>query len=250
MIASFHLVHYRRPIFRQRVFPLVKGLLFWRPFSTGPDFRGLKPGFTRTALARPEFRRWGFFGIWQEEAAVDHFLEASQVAREWKERGAEAWHVWLQPTSVVTHVGESWPGVKMLEEGLSVGAPKAPAVVLTRADVRLPKLPAFWFGSTYPAVSDVRKAAGFIAGLAMTERPFVEVATFTVWRSRDDAADFAYRRRPHQEIVVRNSRERIMKAFSAAYFYPNRSRGTWQRQDPVALACRPPEPDGPKNPED
>jgi heme-degrading monooxygenase HmoA len=89
-------------------------------------------------------------------------------------------------------------------------------------------------------VADVRKAPGFIAGIAMTERPFIEVATFTVWQSRDDATNFAYRRRPHQEIVAQNERQRIMKAFSKAYFYPKRSAGTWRGQDPLSVARREP----------
>ena len=241
MIASFHLVHFKRPVLLPRSLPSVDGLLFWCPFSTGPDFMALKPTFTRLTLAKPDFRRWGFFGVWQEEAALNQFLETSPVVLEWRERRAEAWHVWLQPTLVTSHVGDTWPGVKMLEESVSVESPKTPAVVLTRADLRFSKVPVFWLGTTYPAVNDVRSAPGFIDGIAMTERPFIEVATFTVWQSRDDAINFAYRRRPHQEIVTRNERQRIMKAFSTAHFYPKRSAGTWRGQDPLSVARREPD---------
>ena len=234
MIASFHLVHYPRTKLRQSVFPRADGLCFWRPFSTGPDFTALKPNFTRVTLAKPEFRRWGFFAIWQEEAALNRFLEASPIAREWQERGAETWHVWLQPI----HVGGSWQGMKLLEGLQTVEVPNAPVVVLTRADVRLSKVPVFWLWATYRAVTDVREAPGFVAGVAMTERPFVEVATFTVWRSYDDATNFAYRRQAHQGIIARNDQERIFKAFSAGYFHPYRSAGTWRGQDPASVARR------------
>ena len=234
MIASFHLVHYRRPKLRQSVLPRADGLCFWRPFSTGPDFTALKANFTRATLAKPEFRRWGFFAIWQEEAALNRFLEASPVAREWQERATETWHGWLQPI----HAGGSWRGMKLLEGLQPVEVPKAPVVVLTRADVRLLKVPVFWLWATYPAMTDVRQAPRFVAGVAMTERPFVEVATFTVWRSHDDATNFAYRRRAHQGIIARNDQERIMKAFSAAYFHLYRSAGTWRGQDPASVARR------------
>lgn len=235
MIASFHLVHYLRPKLRQSQFTGADGLCFWRPFSTGPDFTALKPNFTRLTLARPEFRRWGFFGIWQEEAALNHFLEASPVAREWQKRGAETWHIWLQPI----RARGNWQGTKLLEGVDSVEAPHAPAALLTRVDIRLSKVPAFWLGATYPAVTDVRKAPGFVAGVAMTELPLVEAATFTIWRSCGDATNFAYSRSAHQEIVARNGRERITKMFSAAYFHPYRSVGTWRGQDPLSLARQP-----------
>ena len=83
-------------------------------------------------------------------------------------------------------------------------------------------------------MSDVREAPGFVAGVAMTERPFVDVATFTVWRSLDDAVNFAYQRRAHSDIVARNQRERIMKAFFAGYFHLYRSAGTWRGQNPAS----------------
>ena len=235
MIASFHLVHYSRPKLHQSQFTGADGLCFWRPFSTGPDFTALKPNFTRLTLAKPEFRRWGFFGIWQEEAALNHFLEASPVAREWQQRGAETWHVWLQPI----RAGGSWPGMKLLEGLDPVDATNAPVAVLTRVDIRLSKVPVFWLWATYPAVTDVRKAPGFVAGVAMTELPFVEAATFTIWRSYGDATNFAYSRRAHQEIVERNDQDRIVKAFSVAYFHPYRSVGTWRGQDPVSVARQP-----------
>jgi hypothetical protein len=201
----------------------------WRPFSTGPDFGALKPGFTRLSLVQPEFRRWGFFGMWEDESALERFLESSRLARDWKERSAEAWHVWLKP---IRSAG-TWNGLNPLEGCNTADAPRAPVVVLTRGDVRVSKLPAFWLWATRTAVNDVLEAPGFVAGVAMTERPFVEVATFTVWSALEDAVSFAYKRQAHKRIITRNREEGIFKAFFAAYFYPYHSAGTWRGQDPI-----------------
>jgi hypothetical protein len=231
MIASFHLVHYRRRKFHQGKPPQVEGLSFWRHLSPGPDFTALRADFTPFTLARPDFTRWAFFGVWQTEAALSLFLESAPLAQEWRDQAAEAWHVWLKPL----RSSGTWQGTNPVEQFDTADSPKSPVVVLTRGDVRFSKLAAFWLWGTYAAVTDVRKAPGFISGITMTERPFVEVATFTVWQSLNDAASFAYKRFVHQEIVARNQRERIMKAFFAGYFYPYRSAGTWRGKDPVSI---------------
>jgi hypothetical protein len=232
MIASFHLVHYRRPRFHESRLQQIPGLTFWRPFSTGPDFTALKPGFNRLALAAPEFKRWAFFGIWQDENALKLFLENSSIAREWEERAAETWHVGLMPI----RSSGTWRGENPLE-GLDLSeVPKCPVAVLTRADIRLSKLHVFWLWGTHPAVSDVRQASGLVAGLAMTERPLVEAATFTVWRSLDDVINFAYKRTAHQGLIARNQREQVFKAFFATYFFPFQSAGTWRGKDPASVA--------------
>ena len=147
MIASFHLVHYRRRKLSQGRPARTPGLRFWRPLSTGPDFTALNPGVGRIALARPEFKRWAFFGVWEDENALGHFLDTSRLAREWAGHGDEAWHVWLKP---IRSAG-TWHQINPLEECDGTDVPQAPVAVLTRGDVRVSKLPAFWFwGHTSP----------------------------------------------------------------------------------------------------
>jgi heme-degrading monooxygenase HmoA len=230
MIASYHLVHYRNRKFRQNNVPRVDGLNFWRHLSTGPDFTALKPDFTRFTLSRPDFTRWAFFGVWQTEAALNVFLESAPLTQEWKRQAVEVWHVWLKP---IRSAG-TWHGKNPVEQFDPPDRSNCPVVALTRGDVRLSKLRAFWWSSTYPAISDVLKAPGFISGIAMTERPFMEVATCTVWQSLNDATSFALKRPAHQELIARNQREGIMKAFFSAYFYAYRSAGTWRGNDPVS----------------
>jgi hypothetical protein len=232
MITSFHLVHYQRRRFHQSRLQEIPGLTFWRPFSTGPDFTALKPGFTPLTLAAPEFKRWAFLGIWQDENALKLFLENSSVAREWEGKAVETWHCWLMPI----RSSGTWHGENPFEAFDLPEVRTSPVAVFTRADVRISKLHVFWLRGTHSAVSDVRQAPGLVAGLAMTERPLVEVATFTVWRSLHDAMNFAYKRRAHQGLIERNQRDQVFKAFFAAYFFPFRSAGTWRGEDPVSLA--------------
>jgi hypothetical protein len=230
MIASFHLVKYRRRRFLPPRPPGADGLEFWRPLSTGPDFRRIPAGFGSLDLAKPNFRRWGFFGVWRDERAVERFLGVPAAGRDWRAGAEETWDIRLRPI----RCGGTWEGSNPLGAFDATGLPGEPVVALTRGDVRLARLPAFWFGATKIAVTDVRLAPGFLAGIAMTQRPFLDVSTLTIWKSLDDAVDFAYRRRAHSSLVARNREERIFSAFFFAYFSPSRSSGTWDGRDPLA----------------
>jgi hypothetical protein len=65
MIASFHIVHFkRRSYFQNKKTPDgIAGLRFWKPLSIGPDFNALPKDFSRWDVAKPNFRRWGFMGV-------------------------------------------------------------------------------------------------------------------------------------------------------------------------------------------
>lgn len=231
MIASFHLVHYRDRRFVQsrRAARNVAGLRFWRPLGIGPDWGALPADFNRWTLARPDFKRWSFFGVWEDEAALEGFLAESALARKWREAAKEVWHVRLKPV----RTQGTWRGLKPLEGLEPEELPQAPVAVLTRVEIRARKVPTFWLSMTRVAAADIRKAPGLLAGLAMVERPYFEAMTFTLWQSRDDAMNFAYKRPAHVGLTERSRSEKVASFFSA-HFYPYRSEGTWYGRDPLS----------------
>lgn len=91
MIASFHIVHFKKPyLVQSKKTNGVDGLRYWKPLSIGPDFKALPEDFSRWALAKPNFRRWGFFGVWEDEAALQSFVLESPIGRRWRETSFSA----------------------------------------------------------------------------------------------------------------------------------------------------------------
>ena len=88
-------------------------------------------------------------------------------------------------------------------------------------------------------MNDVLEVPGFLAGIALVERPFMEVMSFTLWTSKDNVMDFARRRPAHSGLIERDRTEHIFRAFHYAHFHPYRSEGTWYGQDPLSYGQGP-----------
>jgi spheroidene monooxygenase len=238
MVGSFHLVTFRR----RKLLPPgrspsdIDGLRFWRALSTGKDpFHSMPPDVSSARLLQPNLREWAFFGVWESEADLDHFVGASDLAESWTTDSAETWTVWLKPISCR---GE-WPGVQALRDLGDDRLPDAPAALITRLDLPFGAPRAMWFSVVPGIAGHTASVPGLLAGVPIMDRPYVNPMTFSVWSSFDDARSFAYRQAPHQQAVGRlhSAREDVVARFSSARFYPYRSQGTWKGANPLPASA-------------
>ena len=231
-IASFHLVRerpWRSPLAMARLgtdrlrLPRVDGLVFWRLLGTG---RGDDTGPSADA------RRTALFAVWDDEAALDRFLDESPIARRWS-RGDEDWHVRLR--GVGGH--GTWRGVDPLA-GLERGSADGPVAIITRADVHRRSWRAF--RSAGPPVNDeLRRAEGLLAVVGIGEAPVGRLGTFSLWRSMADARRFATAMPEHRAVVARTRREDWYGEELFARFEPYGSSGSWTGRDPLAERIAP-----------
>lgn len=225
-IASFHLVResaLRTPLALARLgtdrlrLRRVPGLLFWRVLGSGRDDRtGPGADLARTAL----------FAVWEDEAALDRFLETHRIAQR-RQTADEHWSVRLRGLG-----GHGrWRQFDPLAD-LEAGSPGTPVAVITRAAVR----PGAWREFTRASRlvdAELHRAAGLLDVVAIGEAPVGRLATFSLWESLEAATAFAYSMPGHREVVRRTRDETWYTEEFFGRFEPYGSTGTWNGRDPL-----------------
>jgi len=82
--------------------------------------------------------------------------------------------------------------------------------VLTRATIRLSKLKSFW-GNVDSVAKQMAGAEGLITSLGIGEIPLIKQATFSVWKSKADMKNFAYKMNEHAEVIRKTKKENWYK---------------------------------------
>jgi hypothetical protein len=230
VIASFHLVEYRKRAFSppKQLAGQVAGLHFWRPLNIGGDFAWFREHPSRWSLYRrlkPDFRRWAFYAVWEEEAALEQFLTASETSRVWSETTAEACHFWLRPN----HARGAWKGTRLLQSAGN-GHSDGPVAHLVRLDLTLRGTLAMWGFAAPHLLHHLPGRDDLLLGLPLVDRPYMQPVSFTVWRTSESALTFAHRDQDHRDAVarVRRSQDDLMERYSTGSFEPYRCDGTWK----------------------
>ena len=78
--------------------------------------------------------------------------------------------------------------------------------VLTRATIRLSKLKAFW-SNVEGVAKQMVGAEGLITSLGIGEVPFIKQATLSVWKSKADMKNFAYKMHEHADVIRKTKKE-------------------------------------------
>lgn len=242
MIASFHIVEYRKPKLSppKRLANAVAGLRFWRPLNVGGDFAWFREHPSRRSLyprLKPDFRRWAFYAVWDDETALEEFRTASKTGRAWSETTVQACHLWLHPT----RVRGSWEGTRLLHGHERAEETDGPVAHIVRLDLSLRGTLAMWGSAAPQLLHHLPDRNDMLLGLPLVDRPYVQPVSFSVWRTPQSAMTFAYRDKGHTGAVarVRRSQPNLLDRYSTASFKPYRCDGTWNGRKILAPSIAP-----------
>jgi hypothetical protein len=239
LIASLHLVEYRKRALSppKRLAGHVAGLRFWRPLNIGGDFAWFREHPSRRSLyprLKPDFHRWAFYAVWEEEAALEGFLTASEIGCGWSEAAAEACHFWLRPN----RVRGPWAGMQVLRASETPGQAGRPVAYLARLDLSPRGTLAMWGSAAPGLLHHLPDSDELLLGLPLVDRPYTQPVSFSVWRTRQSAMRFAHRDEGHRDAVrrVQSSQRDVVDRFSSGRFEPYRCEGTWKARNVLSLA--------------
>ena len=223
MIVSVHLADVG-PLRAQR-------LLFGGPSAeTVPGMVSAETAMTAPLgrrLPRPNPGRIGLIAAWENDAAIDRFLDSHRVGR----RLAAGWHVRLQPLRCFG----SWRAMPGLPSEELPVEDDEPVVVLTLGRLRFLRVRPF-LSSGAPAERDAVADPAMVAstGFARPALPRL-VSTFSIWRSAAAMREYAFARAGSHQAAVRADRSHPFHHESAfVRFRPLASHGSWDGHDPLA----------------
>jgi hypothetical protein len=223
MIASVHLADVGPAtalrLLRENLDPdTVQGLSYAQVTATAPLGGQLLP--------RPNPGRVGLIATWQDDSALDRFLDTHPLAR----RLAHGWWARLQPTHVFGH----WPGMADLLASEQPMDAHEQVAVLTIGRLRLTQTLRFLRASAAAEQLALRDPALLHStGLA---RPRALLCTFSVWQST--AAMRAYAGGASEPAHAAASRAHAARPFhhESAFirFRPYSVEGSWDSSEASA----------------
>ncbi|KAA5534468.1 hypothetical protein F0919_07545 [Taibaiella lutea] len=168
-------------------------------------------------------RQVAVFAQWENEAAIDHFLNKNSLGK----IVAKGWHVRL------TFLRQ-WGAISEFEipdELLESDAPDAPVVAVTLARMKLPEIPRFirW---GRPVEKLVRDHPGTILSLASIRLPRT-ISTFSIWKSQKEMTDMVRghsavpQPERHADAMKERERKDFHFEFTTLRFKPISEFGEW-----------------------
>jgi hypothetical protein len=191
----------------------VKGLIFYKLLGSGAQ-----NGFSII----PNFGTYMLLCVWQSEEEANQFLNTHSYLEKYRSKSKETLTVYAK----AAEVHGQWDGKQPFETSAQLENDK-PVMVLTRATIRFSKLISFW-----SKVGKVSKSLENYSGLALSigvgEWPLIQQATISVWQTKSEMMDYAYKNQKHREVVLLTRKLNWYKEEMFARFVPYKSNGTWQ----------------------
>jgi hypothetical protein len=196
---------------------IAPGLQFFKLLGSGDGFS-----------LKPDFSTYGLLCVWNNRQVAKKFFNESAIFEKFKKNSVEHWTVYMHP--VLSH--GYWSGVAPFQTNKNPITPNELLAVITRATLDPKHIWRFW--QYVPRVgAAVHTHEGLIFTKGIGELPIVQQATFSLWRSKKDMVDFAYKNPYHTEVIKKTRELGWYTEELFAQFSPFYTEGTWNGFNPL-----------------
>ncbi|MCR9289507.1 MAG: DUF3291 domain-containing protein [Bacteroidetes bacterium] len=195
------------------------GLSFYKLMGSG---KGL--GFNPL----PDWSVYSLLQIWESEADADAFFKESLLIKKYQDHTSELWTLYMKNISAAG----LWSGGNPFKKSDSLSDNNPLIAVITRATIKIKKLPHFWkyVPTSHKSLSNNK---GLIYTKGIGEIPIIQMATFSLWKDLASVKQFAYQSKEHQVAIKKTRALDWYKEELFSRFQPYKSIGTWEGKNPL-----------------
>ena len=207
--------------FAHRYLKNTEGLRFYKLMGTGKD-AGFNPF--------PDWSTYAILQVWNSQQEADQFIDHSKLMQKYLARASERWSLYL---GAIQSKG-TWNGENPFTLTDVPKDKNSMLAIITRASIRPGKLRRFW---SYVPTSErpLANNSGLLFKKGIGEVPFLQMATFSIWKSEEYLKDFAYRSEEHAKAIKMTQELDWYSEELFARFIPIRSVGSWNGINPLDL---------------
>ncbi|WP_138434707.1 DUF3291 domain-containing protein [Winogradskyella algicola] len=194
----------------------IKGQVLYKLMGSG------KNGFSPS----PDWSVYALLQVWDNEASADAFYKHSELNKRFKSKSKE--HIIFYLKHIKSH--GAWSGKNPFVKSDTLNENNPLIAVITRATIKKRHLLKFWryVPTSQKPLSDNR---GLIYAKGIGEVPFLQMATFSIWKSKDDLTTYAYGSEEHKKAVMDTKKIQWYKEELFSRFQPYKSYGSWSGID-------------------
>lgn len=195
-----------------------KGLQLYKLMGSG------KEGFNPF----PDWSVYAVLQIWDTEIDAQTFFDTSTIMKRYRKKSAEQWTIYMK--SIVAK-GE-WSGKNPFEKSNELDDENPLISVVTRATIKTKSFFKFW---QYVPTSQqpLKGNKGLLYTKGIGEVPFLQMATFSIWRDKAFLMDFAYNSKEHKKAIQKTRELDWYKEELFSRFQPYKSVGRWKGENPL-----------------
>ena len=209
---AFKMVQFAHPYLSQS-----SGLTFYKLLGSGKGI-GFNP--------LPDWSVYSLLQVWDREESAEAFFRDSVLMTLYRERASEVWTLYMK--NAIAH--GKWSGANPFTTDPLLGLKTGPVAVITRATIRISKLHLFWkFVPT--SQQSLLQNPGLLYAKGIGEAPFLQMATFSLWKDLEALKAFAYESAGHREAIRKTRELNWYREELFSRFQPFRSVGSWSGKE-------------------